>query len=201
MSGPQPWSRPPAGKVGLPGRSVLLGIARLARGRGDGIEQFGNSVSHFTSSLAPLIAMPLVAIGLAMVQQPEAALVANLLAFWCALLARLVVSYELARWWRRDGLWLRYATAFNWCLWILPVAALTLVTVMSIAAGLGMPDSSAAITAAGALMAYALWLHWFLARRGLALGRWRALVLVVLVDLATSLLVALPILLMSLLGG
>ena len=33
-----------------------------------------------------------------------------------------------------------------------------------------------------AVAAYSLWLHWFLARHGLALSRWRAALLVVLVN-------------------
>ncbi len=39
---------------------------------------------------------------------------------------------------------------------------------------------------------YALWLHWFLARHGLALSRFRAALLVVVVNLGTALLVLAP---------
>ena len=44
----------------------------------------------------------------------------------------------------------------------------------------------------GALGLYSFWLHWFVARHGLELSRWRAVVLVVAVNLVALLLVILP---------
>ena len=41
----------------------------------------------------------------------------DLLATLAVLLAPAVVSFELARVWRREHAWLRFATAFNWCQW------------------------------------------------------------------------------------
>ena len=40
--------------------SILVGIFRLARGRADGLGQFGATREAFLASLAPLIAFPLV---------------------------------------------------------------------------------------------------------------------------------------------
>ena len=55
--------------MGLPARrtSVWLGIARLARFRADGLEQFGHTPQAFLNSLAPLLAFPLVSGAMTMV--------------------------------------------------------------------------------------------------------------------------------------
>ena len=53
MSGPARGQRPRPG-------SIVLGIARLARGRADGLRQFGATREAFLASLAPLVAFPLV---------------------------------------------------------------------------------------------------------------------------------------------
>ena len=53
-------------------KSVLIGILRIARGRADGIACFGSSPQAFLSSLAPLLAFPLVGAVLADVQRRAA---------------------------------------------------------------------------------------------------------------------------------
>ena len=172
--------------------NILRGIALIARGRRDGIDQFGDHPQDFLGSLAPLIAFPLVG-GLLMLAggRPEAA-ASGFLTALVALLAPPVLSYEPARWWRRQDHWLRYATALNWCQWIVPVLAIVLLTVV-----FPLVQSIASARVAGAvviglLVAYGLWLHWFIARHGLAISGVRAALLVVLVNLATVALVFLP---------
>ena len=49
--------------------------------------------------------------------------IADLLATVAVLLAPPVLSFEFARLWGRQDHWLRFATAFNWCQWLLPVLA------------------------------------------------------------------------------
>jgi hypothetical protein len=115
----------------------------------------------------------------------------------CASLTPAVISYELARVWKRTDAWLRFATAFNWCEWILPVLFCVLVVPISVAISLGLSEDTAQRVLFGCLGVYALWLHWFLARNGLALSRWRAGVLVVLVNLGTAVAVIGPTLLVS----
>ena len=53
MSGPARGQRSASG-------SIALGVMRLARGRADGLQQFGATREAFLGSLAPLIAFPLV---------------------------------------------------------------------------------------------------------------------------------------------
>lgn len=185
--------------------NVLLGVALLARGRADGLHQFGYTVQAFLSSLAPLVAFPLVGYilvavqgaGSASGQEPgEFGALADLFGALCALLAPAVLSFELARLWRREALWLRYATALNWTQWAIPVlfSVLLLLVYPVLAASVSV---RVALGVTGlAIGGYALWLHWFIARHGLALSRLRAVLLVVIVNLATAVLVFGPRLLM-----
>jgi hypothetical protein len=115
----------------------------------------------------------------------------------CALLTPAVVSYELARLWKREDAWLRFATAFNWCEWILPVLACLLMVPLSVAIAAGMSESVAGMGLVSCLGIYGLWLHWFLARNALGLSGFRAGVLVVLVNFCTAVAVLGPGLLAS----
>ena len=104
--------------------------------------------------------------------------------------------------WRREAAWLRFATAFNWCQWAIPVlGSLLLLTVGHSGIGSvcrGVPPRGLALLG---LVSYGLWLHWFLARHGLGLSRLRAAVLVLGVNLATVLIVVGPRMLALALGG
>jgi hypothetical protein len=173
-------------------KSILLGILRIACGRADGIACFGSNVHAFLSSLAPLIAFPLVgALAGATSEGPRRALT-DLAMTLCALLTPAVVSYELARLWHRSDAWFRFATAFNWCEWILPILACLIMVPLSIAISMGLSEQSASLVLLGCLGAYGLWLHWFLARNALALSRLRAVALVFLVNLGTLVVVMGP---------
>jgi hypothetical protein len=118
----------------------------------------------------------------------------------CALLTPAVVSYELARLWRRTEDWSRFATAFNWCEWILPILGCLFMVPISVAIGAGLSETAASYVLVGCLGSYGLWLHWFLARKALALSGTRAVALVFLVNLGTALAVMGPRLLGNDLG-
>jgi hypothetical protein len=182
----------------LPGIDILIGIMRVGLGRADGLALFGDSVGHFTASLAPFVALPLVGTALALVEHPDIGVIGDLLATWCGLLAPAVLTWELARKWGREPLWLRYATAFNWCMWDIPIMAFMLLIAVAVLIGLGLPNNAAALLLPIGLGAYALWLHWFIARHGLRLTRFRAALVVILVNLVTSALVLAPVLLAGL---
>ena len=179
---------------GLRGRtgSIVLGIVRLARGRPDGMQQFGATRDAFLASLAPLIAFPLVGGMLMLLGGGGLNTVSDLLATLCALVAPLVLSFEVARLWRRQQFWLRFATAFNWCQWVIPIVGSVLLLVFGVLAALGLPRATARIGVLLGLLSYALWLHWFLARHGLGLSGPRALLLVLAVNLTTAMLVVGP---------
>jgi hypothetical protein len=166
-------------------KSILVGIWRIARGRADGIACFAATPQGFLTSLAPLIAFPLVGAFLGTLTEGPRRALTGLAMTLCALLTPAVVSYQLAHFWKRDDVWLRFATAFNWCEWILPVLACLIMVPLSVAISMGMSQDAASMLLLGCLGAYGIWLHWFLARNALALSRLRAVGLVVLVNLGT----------------
>jgi len=177
---------------GPPRKSVIVGLMRIARGRADGIDFFNASVQSYLSSLAPLVAFPLVGAVLAIYSDGPRQALTDLAMMLCALLTPAVVSYELARLWKRDDAWLRFATVFNWCEWILPILACLLLVPLSLLIALGLNESAAGNVWVGCLGLYGLWLHWFLARNALALSRYRAGILVLIVNFGTVLTVMGP---------
>lgn len=177
--------------------NVLLGILQLARGRKSGLSEFAGTRQGFLSSLAPLVAFPLVGSALMLAAGEGWPALGDFLATLSALLAPPVISEALARLWKRDGTWLRYATAFNWCQWAIPAVAALLLLLAGAMIAAGLPNQAGWLVVAGGLCAYGLWLHWFLARHGLDLSGGRAALLVAGVNLGTVLLVAGPQLLQA----
>jgi hypothetical protein len=177
---------------------VLLGVARLACFRPDGLARFAATPASFLNSLAPLVAFPLVGAALLLVGGEGEGAVADLFATLIAVLTPPVLSERLAVLWRRESAWLRYAVAFNWCQWAIPFAAMAMLFVLGMLMALGLPDGAAAAAAAFGLVGYALGLHWFLARTGLGLSRLQATAFILLVNLGTGLLVMGPRLVASL---
>jgi hypothetical protein len=183
-----------------PRRSILVGILRIARGRADGVFCFGSSKQEFLSSLAPLIAFPLVGAVLGIFSDGPRSALTGLTMTLCALLTPAVVSYELARLWKRADAWMRFATAFNWCEWILPVMACVAMVPLGLATNAGVNETAANLALVCGLGLYGLWVQWFLARKALVLSGWRAVALVLLVNLATGAVVLGPHLLANAVG-
>lgn len=183
-----------------PRRSVILGVARIARGRKDGVDCFSSSPQAFLSSLAPWVAFPLVSAVLGMFTEGLRWALTGLAITVCALLMPAVVSYELARLWRRTEAWARFATAFNCCQWLLVILACLLMVPLSVAISAGMSETAASLALVSCLGLYGLWLHWFLARNALGLSGFRAVLLVFLVNIGTAVVVLGPRLLANDLG-
>jgi hypothetical protein len=180
-----------------PRNSIIVGMLRIARGRADGVGCFGGTVQSFLASLAPLIAFPLVGALLGLFTEGPRRALTDLAMTICALLTPAVLSYELARFWGRTGAWFRFATAFNWCEWILPVLACLAMLPLSAAVNAGLSETEASLMLVGFLGAYGLWMHWFLARKALALSSLRAVLLVLIVNAGTVAAVMVPSLLAS----
>jgi hypothetical protein len=178
-----------------PRNSVLVGIWRIARGRADGVACFGATPRAFLSSLAPLLAFPIVGTVLATFSDGPKRALTGLGMTLCALLMPAVLSFELARFWNRSEAWIRYATAFNWCEWILPVLACLAMVPMSFAIGVGVDESSANLALLICLACYGFWMQCFLASKALSLPVARAVLFVILVNVGTFLAVAGPALL------
>ena len=184
--------RPPPGGA----LRILTGILRLARGRADGFERFTSSTQGFLGSLAPLLAFPIVGSLLMLAGGAGSAAIGDLLATVCAVLAPAVLSHALARLWGREAAWLRFITAFNWCQWVIPLAAMLVLVSVGIAIHLGLPTNAGAILAMVLLGGYGMWLHYFLVRHGLGVSPSRSAILVIVVNFGTVLLVIVPRLLM-----
>jgi len=173
-------------------RNVALGILLLARGRPAGLTQFGGTSQTLLASLAPLVAFPLVATALLVLSDGELGAVTDFFKFLCALVTPLVVSFEVARRWGREAAWLHYATAFCWCQWAVPLAVAGLLLALAPAMWLGLPGEAAGVGLLLGVVAYVLWLQWFLARHGLDLSALRAAGLVGVANAVTAIVVALP---------
>ncbi len=177
--------------------SILLGMARLARGRGDGMAEFGSTESAFLASLAPLLAFSIVGSAIYLTVETPLAAAGLLLVSVISQLAPPVLSHALARRWDREEDWLRYATAFNWCQVLLPFVLLAMLAGVQAAALLGVPPVPLQKMALVGALGYMLWLSWVVARHGLDLSRLRAAAMVALVTAGTYGLAAIPSLILS----
>lgn len=166
-------------------RNIARGILLLARFDPAGFAEFGDRPSDFLNSLAPLLAFSLVALGLRAVAGYGLAALDDFLMTLVAVLTPAVLTYELARRWSRQSHWVRYATALTWSHWIILVVLMAALSLAVVLYGAGMSVDGASRGAMLAVIAYEIPFHWFLARRGLDLARWRAAVLVLLVEVGT----------------
>ncbi len=181
--------------------SAAAGVAQLARFRADGLAAFDASPVGLLNALAPWIAFALVGGGLALAGDSARSAAVELLASLVALLAPPVLSQGLALWWGRAAGWLRYAVAATWCQWVMPPALMAAVLGSGVLIALGVPQAVAETLAGLLALGYALALHVFLARRGLALSLGRAALVVVAVNLGTAALAFGPLLLAGAWGG
>jgi hypothetical protein len=173
--------------------SVLRGFVRLARFQSDGFAYFAGTRTAMLNSLAPLIAFPLVGGGLMLASGGGIGAASDLLATLVALLAPLLIAHALAERWGREAAWLRYAAAFNWCQWALPIAAIFMLLALGIIMRItGISQNVAALAFLAGLLIYGLGLHYFLARHGLGLSVGRSVVCVAAMNLGTGLLVLGP---------
>ena len=170
---------------------VLSGILLLARFKATGFVRLGDTTQAFLTSLTPLLAFPLVGFALTLLSGGAGAF-SDLFMTVAAVLAPPVISHALAVAWRREALWARFATAFNWCQWAIPLAALVVFTGFGLAWRVGLPTHLAAILALFVLAGYGLGLHYFLARRGLELPVGRSIFLVLAINLGTAAVILIP---------
>jgi len=172
--------------------NILRGVLLLCRGKAAGLAEIGAGPDAFLASVAPMVAFPLVGCGLMASQGRLVDGVTDFLASLVAILAPPVLSQALASRWGKGNGWYRFATAFNWCQWVLPVLGAILVLVAGGLVQAGLPLKGAILLLSALLLIYAFWLHWFLARHALGFGGGRAFVFVLLVNLGTLALVGLP---------
>jgi hypothetical protein len=171
---------------------VLTGMVRIACGRVSGLACFGGSPQSFLASLAPLLAFPIVGTAIGLFTEGPRQALTDLAVTLCAILTPAVLSYELARLWKREALWYRFATAFNWSQWILAIVAVLAMIPLGIVVSLGVKQNVVAAAFIVCLGLYGLWLYWFLARNALALSAVRAILFVLIVNAGTVAAVLVP---------
>lgn len=176
---------------------VLQGILMLLRFRADGFAWFGGTPQAFINSLAPLLALSLVAALRPLLAGSVRMFLLGVLQVVVALLVPMVVSHALARRWGRETHWLTYATAFNWCQTAVTLLAVLLIGVT--AAG-GAARGAVTMIAFGVGL-YMLALGWFLLRTGLAVGGGKAALGLLLMQISTVTAVIGPLLLAAAAGG
>ena len=177
--------------------SIALGIARLARFNAQGFAEFTATRQGFLNSLAPLLALPLVAALIAASAGEMRAALEGLLSGLVALLAPPAISHLLAALWQRQSLWLRFAVAYNWCQVPVTLLAVADVGIVSAATGGRTQGMQLAMASVAALAGYWLVLSVFLARRGLRISLLKAFVVMLSTNIGTALLVFGPRVLMA----
>ena len=164
---------------------ILRGVGLIARGRAEGLNCFRDSPKAYLYSLLPGLGVMVAAVVEGLAEGSGATALGEIPGTLCILLAPSVISYELARLWGREAFWNRYIVAFNWCQWLLQVIAFVMIVGVAIAQLAGIAGQTGVRVLFVCLALYALWLNWFLARHGLALSPWRAVALVITVNLIT----------------
>lgn len=169
--------------------NVIEGSIRLARGDAAGLALFGHTPRDFLASLIPPMILPTLAALSTLADGDIERTLTDFLAAVATLLMAPVVTHVLARRWRREVYWLRYAIAFNWLQFSLSLAVLAALLALGGTIGDAPPTGELAIAivlACLALIGYALWLHWFVARTGLAISASRAILVVIANYLGTA---------------
>ena len=180
-----------------PPRGVIRGIWLLARFKPEGFAAFEGTRQGFLNSLAPPLGLMLVACALLAVRFGFLGGLQLLVMFVVALLGPLVVGEWVATRMGRGEYWLRYATAFNWCQWAIPVVGVVAVFGAGLLAVGGAPEGFVRQVLRVVILGYVLALYLFLARHGLGLGWGPALAFVVAMHLGGGLLLVVPELLVQ----
>ena len=166
----------------------LAGLLRLARFRADGLAHFEGSPRAFLDSLAPLVGFTLAAAVLMLMRGAAQAALTDVLVTLILLLAPAVISEAFARHWDREAAWAKFAVAFNWCQWTVPIVLVVCLLLSGVLVAVGWSRDQAIGAAAIGVVAYGLSLHWFLSRHALQLSHARSLLLVLAMNFGAGLL-------------
>ena len=183
------------------GTKVLRGLFLLARGRAAGMADFANTSNSLTASIAPLIAFPLVGALLLIMKGDVTDGLISFTAQLCVALAPALITYEFARRWGREDVWLRTASALNWSFWMILPLLMLAAALGAMLVSLGVHDNIAEAMMIAVMGCYVMWLHWFIVRTGLNIGGWQAVLLVIVTNVAVGLLALGPDLIDMAMGG
>lgn len=181
---------------------VLNGILLLARFNAEGFRLFTATPLGFMNSLAPMLAISVVAGLRPLLAGNWRALAVHVLTSAIALLGPPVLSHMLARAWKREALWMGYVVAFNWCQAVVTLVTVVLILVLAAGGGLSRPgDGAGGLAAVAAVLVYWMVLCWFMAWRGLGVGKLKAVLAVIVINMGTGALVMGPALVLGAMAG
>ncbi len=170
---------------------VVNGILMLARFQAEGFKPFTATPLGFMNSLAPMMAITVVAALRPLLAGNLRALALHVLTSLIALLGPPVLSHLVARAWKREAEWMRYIVAFNWCQAVVTLVTVVLILMLAIGGGVGA-GGAGLVAAVGGVLIYWIVLCWFMAWRGLGLGKLRSVLAVIVINVGTGLLVMGP---------
>lgn len=172
-------------------------LVRLALLRRDALDGFPAGRAGLLQALAPWIAVTLVSTVVLAAGGTFGEATRDLLGAAIPVLAPLVISHVLAARWEREEQWWRYAVAFTWAQWLMPLVFVATLLGMGFLSALGLPGDTVRILGAAAMLTYLVAVQWLLTRGGLALSSARSVVMILAVHLGTGLLLLGPLLLLS----
>lgn len=180
------------GRARMPQSNIVRGLYRLARGDAGGIREFGNTTAAFSASIAPLLAFPIVGSALIGIGGHWMFAVVMFLSRLCGVLMQPVITEWSARRAGQSATWLMTSTALNWSIWLIFPLILAGVLLSGGLMTLGLPQSAATAVTVGLVVLYLFWFQWFILRTGLRLSVWRALILLIAMNLAIAIVYGLP---------
>ncbi|HQT46190.1 MAG: hypothetical protein B7X08_04500 [Acidocella sp. 20-63-7] len=176
---------------------IVRGLFMLARGKAEGIKEFGASLDNFTASLAPLIAFPLVGAAILVMQGDWKFALISLLSRISSVLLLPLMVHEFARRLGHEALWTRAATALNWSFWMILPVLFVAAFLGALLAQFGVAMSRAEYFVLGFAGGYLLWYRWVIVKAGLALSGAQAAVFVALSSVLIGVLTVVPVLVMK----
>ncbi|HEX7391256.1 MAG TPA: hypothetical protein VF286_14195 [Acidiphilium sp.] len=179
-------------RVRAPQGNVLRGLYRLACGDAAGIREFGNSTAAFSASIAPLLAFPIVGSALVGLQGHWIIAVSIFLSRICGVLIQPAITQWSAHRAGQGATWLMTSTALNWSIWLIFPLVLVGIVLGSSLVNLGLPQQAATGIVFGLIALYMLWYQGFILRSGLNFSIWRALGVVVVMNLAIGIAYVIP---------
>ncbi|MCF3945855.1 hypothetical protein AiwAL_03985 [Acidiphilium sp. AL] len=172
--------------------NVLRGLYRLARGDAGGIREFGNTTTAFSASIAPLLAFPIVGSALIGINGHWILAAVIFLSRICGVLIQPVITEWSARRTGQGATWLMTSTALNWSIWLIFPLILAGVVLSGGLVSVGLPQPAATAVTIGLIVLYMFWYQWFILRAGLRLSVWRALSLLIAMNVAIGVVYGLP---------
>jgi hypothetical protein len=163
-----------------------LGLIRLAVFNPKYLDCFGAGRESFLASLAPLVALPIVAGALTCLGGKVTEGVSFALSSICSVLAPPVIADLFCTLWNRGPQWARFSTVMNWAHWLFIGQTILMLGFAEAVAQSGMEFFGTIILIG--FVAYLFAINLFIARTALAISMGRAIVLILVTGIGTAVL-------------